>query len=245
MVTGNIFARWGCFSVLCAALAACNHTALHSNTPGITEPESSINTVLIPKKQTEPDPSVARILVTSSKIVAPNHSSVQPFRQKDKRWANERLGSSRNTIGAGGCLVTASAIALDGLGYDVDPGSLTRALNASQGFTTRGWLRWDRLEAVTGGAIQAYYFDHGGLAEVDACLSLNMFPMVKFKLANGRPHWVVVTAKGGDQYAVQDPAASSHHALPLSALTPSIRGVRCIGSSDINIADYASLAAGE
>ena len=38
------------------------------------------------------------------------------FYQKDRRWAHEQLGHSDGTLGADGCLVTATSMALVNLG---------------------------------------------------------------------------------------------------------------------------------
>lgn len=68
------------------------------------------------------------------------------YTQGDKRWADKRLGASRLTVGAYGCLSTALAQALTLAGYGVDPGAFVDAMNKVGGYTVGGLLIWGKLD---------------------------------------------------------------------------------------------------
>ena len=71
------------------------------------------------------------------------------FIQNDKRWSSQRLGKTSDTIASDGCLLTASAMALTNLGFQLNPAKLNNALTRYDGFTSQGWLIWDGIHRVT------------------------------------------------------------------------------------------------
>jgi len=66
-----------------------------------------------------------------------------PFSQRDPRWADIPIGTSRTTIAKAGCAVTATASALAALGVDTDPGRLNRYLATHEGFAKGNLLRFN------------------------------------------------------------------------------------------------------
>ena len=61
-------------------------------------------------------------------------------RQGDPRWRNDYLGPSKSTLGAAGCTVCATAMALSSQGFVIDAKSLNASLGKHDGFTESGLL---------------------------------------------------------------------------------------------------------
>jgi len=68
-----------------------------------------------------------------------------PFSQHDPRWAALPLGSSTFTVTSSGCAVTAAAMLITRINYNVTPEHLVRWLNTHNGFTSGGLLRWHKI----------------------------------------------------------------------------------------------------
>jgi hypothetical protein len=155
------------------------------------------------------------------------------FLQTDKRWARETLGGSNESLESEGCLITAAAMALVNLGFQTDPGDLSRNLKDYGGFNSRGWLVWSGLERATAGKAKTVFYDRkddkGHANAVRACLSAGYYPLVKFDLPSGKNHWVMVVKDTKQGFYVRDPMVNSRQPIPLSMRTKTIDAVRCIG----------------
>jgi len=66
-----------------------------------------------------------------------------PFSQRDPRWADIPIGTSRTTMGRAGCTITSAASCLSALGVDTDPGRLNRYLTIHQGFVSSNLMRFN------------------------------------------------------------------------------------------------------
>ena len=66
-----------------------------------------------------------------------------PFSQRDARWADINIGTSKTTIGRAGCTITSAASCLVALGVDTDPGRLNRYLVTHSGFVDGNLMRFD------------------------------------------------------------------------------------------------------
>ena len=151
------------------------------------------------------------------------------FHQQDPRWARQALGGTKETLHSHGCLVSAVAMAMSNLGFYTDPGDLAARLTASKGFTKRGWLIWNKLEAVTNGKAQTQFYDSHDDDTIRQCMRRGFYPLVKFDLPSGQSHWAVVIAETSDGFYVRDPMVSARSPIPLKARAPGIDAVRCIG----------------
>lgn len=151
------------------------------------------------------------------------------YMQTDPRWSKYTLGGSGERLSSTGCLVTAVAMALRNLGFQTDPGDLSRKLKAYGGFNRRGWLVWSGVERATAGRARAYYYRHGDAGTVRACLRRGAYPLVKFTLPNGSPHWALVLGENKSDFYVRDPTVKSRNPIALSTRTKHIEAVRCIG----------------
>jgi len=100
------------FSLAAAVLllSACSSTPGPSNSAGSGKgyyPQGS--------GQMTPIPQGTRFDYDGRSLSLPDRAA---FLQKDKRWSQDRLGNSNDTMGTDGCLVTASAMALKNLGFE-------------------------------------------------------------------------------------------------------------------------------
>lgn len=151
------------------------------------------------------------------------------YSQKDPQWASDRLGTTSDTMGRDGCLVTAAAMALTNLGFQTNPKDLNKRLTATKSYTNRGWLIWDGISRVTDGRAKATYYDKVDAATIDACMMRGDYPMVQFYLPNGRSHWAMIVKHDARGYHMRDPLRVSEKPLIFPAGIKGYRAVRCIG----------------
>ena len=69
------------------------------------------------------------------------------FSQRDRRWSQQKLGTSALTMSDAGCAVTASASMLASWGIDIDPKRLNVYLRDHGGYAETNLLVWSALEA--------------------------------------------------------------------------------------------------
>jgi hypothetical protein len=138
--------------------------------------------------------------------------------QRDPRWSEIKLGFSTSlTIGTEGCALTCLAMMATGYGYPETPETLNKkliALGSGNGYI--GPLM------VWGGLTRLY--PKIGIKEVYACSEVKPVPLKRIDalLANGQTvlvecdrslatgeqsHWVLLTKKVGEDYAMLDPYA--------------------------------------
>lgn len=152
------------------------------------------------------------------------------YQQNDPRWAANRLGNlNSETLAQAGCTISSVAMAMSNLGYPFDPGQLNAALAAEHSFTQQGWLMWDGISRATKGAIRTEIHEAPSLDRLDACLARGAYPIVKFRIMNVIPHWVVVVGKRDGTYFMRDPLIDEAAPSPLTRRTQKILSVRCIG----------------
>jgi len=154
------------------------------------------------------------------------------FLQIDPEWAGAEMGSSGGTLAEYGCTLTSVAMAAANLGVDTDPGSLNAALNAVDGYTERGWLRWAAIEQVTGGALRVTVYGDPSDQQIDECLQDGDYPVVKFLLDDRVQHWALVIGKTEQDWVVRDPLDDTRTLRPLGDLTSGYESVRCIRSAE-------------
>lgn len=182
--------------------------------------------------QTNPVASPVQANVRPVPVPGSGLADHSAWMQTDPRWANETIGGTGERMASDGCLVTAAAMALKNLGFRTDPGDLVKRLKAQNGFTNRGWLIWSGIGRVTGGLAKAAVIETANPVTTKKCLVSGFYPLVRFKNKKGRNHWAVVVGEAGGDFYVRDPAVRSAAPVALSALTPSISGLRCIGMAN-------------
>ena len=177
-------------------------------------------------KPVSPGPSGIQYTPKPGELALPDRVA---FRQKDPRWANERLGGSGEPLETDGCLVTAAAMALGNLGFDTDPGDLNTRLKSLDGFTSRGWLIWAGIDRATAGKATARYYDEVNDGVIGECLSDGFYPLASFDLPNGRTHWAVILRRSEYGYHMRDPLHPSKQPLIFPQGVDGFKAVRCVG----------------
>jgi hypothetical protein len=137
--------------------------------------------------------------------------NVRPLSQQDPQWKEKRLGvSSDLTIGQFGCLLTSITMVANGLGYNETPASFNDKMAATGGFIG-GLIRPTHVGSVFPGMrfqrrIQCNN-PPAPLVEIDAVLASGLPVIVKvdsLPAAGMQDHWVVIYAKDGSDYLIQD-----------------------------------------
>jgi hypothetical protein len=153
---------------------------------------------------------------------------VPVYTQDDPRWSFQLLGPTYETIGQSGCAITSAAMVLSAYGVDTDPQRLNDFLKTNGGYTTNGWLYWEKAAAIApGGQVEKAYEDLPSYALIDQNLEQGNPVIVRLTLRNGTTHFVVVVGKDGWDYLVQDPARPAEWGVyPLKELTGRIEALR-------------------
>jgi hypothetical protein len=153
---------------------------------------------------------------------------VPALQQNDPRWTFELLGPTYDTIGQAGCAITSCAMVLSAYGVDTDPSRLNQFLNTHAGYTTNGWLYWEKAaDMAPYGQVEKAYEDVPTYALLDHELLKGNPVIVRLTLHNGTSHFVVVVGKDGWNYLIRDPARpTSWGVYPLKDLTDHIEGLR-------------------
>lgn len=154
------------------------------------------------------------------------------YSQVDPRWTSDRLGNSSDSMGRGGCLVTAASMALTNLGFQTNPKDLNKRLTHTKSYTKNGWLIWDGIRRVTDGRAVATYYDKVDAPTIDACMRRGHYPLVQFYLPNGRSHWAMIVRHDARGYHMRDPLRTSEKPLLFPAGINGYRAVRCVGLAD-------------
>jgi len=154
------------------------------------------------------------------------------YAQGDPEWGADKLGTTSDPLRNVGCTISSVAMASTALGYAISPGELNRRLIENGGYTDRGWLIWGNIPAATGRAVEAVVYDQPTFGRIDAALKKGEFPIVKFFLVGGIPHWVMVVGKSGQEYLVHDPSSSVSGPARLSKRARGIYSLRVIRSLD-------------
>ncbi len=137
--------------------------------------------------------------------------NVVRYSQQDPQWKNTPIGGGPDTIGYIGCALTSVAMYASGWGYTETPGSLNAKLTSHGGFVN---------EAIVWGAITQFYpqlrstgltvlsNNDAPLAQIDASLAAGQPVIVEVDYspdAGLQTHWVLLYAKQGNDYLIQDP----------------------------------------
>jgi len=130
---------------------------------------------------------------------------VPHFAQADRRWADDRLGSTRGSLGAEGCAVAAAAMVLASYGADLDPGRLNRFLQGHGGYTERGWIYWEKAAEFAPELAEHVYEDDASHFLIDWNLLRGNPVIVRLRYPDGITHFVVIVGKQGHEYLVRDP----------------------------------------
>jgi hypothetical protein len=136
----------------------------------------------------------------------------QNLYQNDEKWKNIKLGTSNETIGSWGCLLTSATMMLNGIGYNETPDSVNEKMKKAGGFLQgslfipsvmpRIWPNCIYLDMV------ACENSPAPLAQIDAALAAGKPVILQVdwnKQAGIQTHFVLVKDKKGNDYILYDP----------------------------------------
>jgi len=138
------------------------------------------------------------------------------YRQSDPRWANHRVGGSRQTLKAVGCMVCCVSMALDHYGFHFNPAQLNELLKDHGGYSSSGLLQWGAIPKITDNEIEVLPYEKPGLDFIDKSLRNNGPVIVKVRSSRGTNHWVLVVKKENGEYLIKDPAGNGKSLESLS-----------------------------
>jgi hypothetical protein len=172
-------------------------------------------------RRARPDQPVELVAPSRPAQAGPSDRSVLPvplYKQWDRRWADHPLGRTSEKMRNVGCTVSCVAMVFSGWGLEVTPGELNAWLRDHDGYTERGWLRWDKCAEYSGGRFVLDYFGEADGALIERALAAGRPPIIKVILPSGAPHWVVVVGREGGEYLVNDPLDDSTGPVSLERL---------------------------
>lgn len=152
---------------------------------------------------------------------------VPQFLQGDARWSRCPLGPSEDTLGSAGCAVASTAMVLASYGLDTDPQRLNDFLTANDGYTERGWLKWEAAALIAPEKVKFLYEDLPSYHLIDQNLQEGNPVIVRLRYETGVTHFVVVCGKEGYDYLIRDPgSAGSRGVYPLREFGSEIEALR-------------------
>jgi len=135
--------------------------------------------------------------------------NITPLSQKDPRWGSVKLGTSNETIGGYGCLITSASMMLRHFGFDTDPGRLNDLLKANGGYHDGNLFVWGSLEKIFNGVKFGYRYNGAYLDKVDAQLQAGKPVIVNVDMYPATSaldeHWVLIVGKVNGSYIINDP----------------------------------------
>lgn len=153
--------------------------------------------------------------------------AVPRFAQSDDRWGNDSLAGTPGTMAQEGCAVSSAAMVLSFYGLQLDPGQLNQFLIAHDGYTTEGWLRWEKAADFVPGKAKHAYEDLPSFFLIDSNLVRGNPVIIRLRLPGGVTHFVVIVGKRGFHYLIQDPGSGGEQGVyPLDELTDKIEALR-------------------
>lgn len=171
------------------------------------------------------------IPVCGGESLSITNNPVPPYYlQIDSRWEKDRIGGSNETIGNVGCTLCCVSMSLFHLGYQVTPQDLNRQLVSVDGYTERGWLKWDSLRKIFN-SIQIDIPKNPSHKMIDRALIANQPVITKILLNNSIDHWVLIIGKNKHNYIVMNPLNTDKSLQKLSELSDYIQSIRVIKNS--------------
>lgn len=150
------------------------------------------------------------------------------YLQKDARWENDTVGGSGERLARVGCTVCSLAMALDHYGVKTTPKELNDVLKQNDGYTLRGWLKWNAVPNLTAGRMTMDYIGAPTHGRIDQALKNNQ-PVIAKVFINGIiPHWVLIVGKEGDDYLMRDPLGDGKTVQRLSEYGSKIYAMRTL-----------------
>lgn len=170
-----------------------------------------------------------RLSPKSQEIVSRNaFASESFFLQTDPRWATEKIGGSGEPLRWVGCTICCLSMALAHHGVDLNPSELNRKLKEMDGFTHRGWVKWDAVRIASKERVRVELPPNPTHKVINEALAIGDPVLVKVPLRTGVQHWVLLVGRDQNEYLMRDPLGDGKSTKFLSSLGGDILAVRIV-----------------
>ncbi len=117
-------------------------------------------------------------------------------------------------------------------GIDIPPNLLNDLLKANNGYTKRGWLKWNSVSKITNGRIYFDILNGSNTAVIDNALKAKQPVIAKIVLYGFFTHWVLIVGKVGSDYLVKDPLGDGKSLKRLSHYKTKIYAIRIMRTNN-------------
>jgi len=150
------------------------------------------------------------------------------YLQRDSRWADDTVGGTEESLARVGCTVCSLAMALDHCRVKVTPKELNDYLKKNDGYTERGWLKWDSVSKISKGKVTMGYIGNPSFQRIDAALNNNQPVIAKVFIDKTVPHWVLIVGKEKTEYLIRDPLGDGEMLRHLSHYGSDVYAIRIL-----------------
>lgn len=150
------------------------------------------------------------------------------YLQADPRWAHDKIGGSGEELRAVGCTNCCLCMALAQHGITLTPAELNQKLIQADGYTERGWIKWDAVSDVTQKRVRIDIPENPSHRDIDQALAAGNPVLVKVVYRPGVLHWVLLVGRDGREYLMKDPLGDGRGLGLLSAYHSDILSVRIV-----------------
>jgi len=154
------------------------------------------------------------------------------YLQRDRAWEADRIGGTGETLGRVGCTVCCLAMGLDHFGIPQTPRELHEWLKTHEGYSPRGWLRWETVSKLSAGRVYVDFRAPLKHETIDAALKARQPVLAKIFINRVITHWVLIVSKEGTEYLVQDPLGGGRKPELLSRYSSGVHAIRILKTSE-------------
>ena len=154
------------------------------------------------------------------------------YLQHDRAWEGERIGGTGETLGSVGCTVCCLAMGLGHFGFEQTPKELNAWLKTNEGYSPRGWLRWETVSKLTAGKVRVDFRAPLNHETMDAALKARQPVLAKVFINRAITHWVLVVGKEGTEYLIQDPLSVRKKPERLSSYNSGVHAIRILKTNE-------------
>lgn len=150
------------------------------------------------------------------------------YLQRDARWADDKVGGTDESLARVGCTVCSLAMALDHYGVRIAPKELNNYLKENEGYTARGWLKWDLVSKISGGKVSLDYVGDPSFERIDTALKNGQPVIAKVFINHAVSHWVLIVGKEDVEYLMRDPLGDGENLRRLSYYGGDVFAIRIL-----------------
>lgn len=119
-------------------------------------------------------------------------------------------------------------MALDHYGVRVAPKELNNYLKENDGYTTRGWLKWDLVSKISEGKVSLDYVGDPSFERIDTALKSKHPVIAKVFINHAVSHWVLIVGKEDAEYLIRDPLGDGENLRRLSYYCSDVFAIRIL-----------------